>query len=59
MCDFSSDLNKFKTNLIENMQFFDKKWLDIYDNENSFSLEQWVSKYIFFIELGSNAANGY
>jgi len=46
MCDFSSDLNKFKTNLIENMQFFEKKWLDIYDNENSISLEQWVSKYI-------------
>ena len=46
MCDFSSDLKYFKTNLIENMQFFDKKWLDIEDGENNISLEKWVKKYI-------------
>ena len=46
MCDFSSDIFKFKTPLIQNMQFFEKKWLDINEREDSISLENWVNKYI-------------
>ena len=46
MCDFSSDLMNFKTDLIENMQFFDKKWLDIRGGVHNISLENWVNKYI-------------
>ena len=46
MCDFSSDLGNFKTDLINEMQFFDKKWLDINNKENTISLDIWVKKYI-------------
>lgn len=46
LCDFSSDTNKFKTVLIKNMQFFDKKWLDVNNDINSMSLEEWVKKYV-------------
>lgn len=46
MCDYSSSINEFKTSLIKNLQFFDKKWLDTNSNRNSITLENWVSKYI-------------
>ena len=29
MCDYSSDLHHLRTPLIKDMQFFEKKWLDI------------------------------
>ena len=45
MCDFSSDIDNFKTEIIKGMQFFEKKWLDIYQDENNISLEEWVNKY--------------
>ena len=51
MCDFSSDLEKFKTPLIEGMQTFKKKWLDIDGDEDSISLEEWVK------ELSPDACN--
>ena len=44
LCDFSSELNKFKTSLIKDMQFFEKKWLDIDEGKDSISLEKWVKK---------------
>jgi len=46
LCDFSSELNKFKTSLIKNMQFFEKKWLDIDEGKDSISLDKWVKKYV-------------
>ena len=45
MCDFSSDISKFKTKLIKNFQTFEKKWLDINEDKNSIKLEDWVKKY--------------
>jgi len=44
LCDYSSDVEKFKTPLITGMQTFKKKWLDIDKNENSISLEDWVTE---------------
>ena len=44
MCDFSSDLEKFRTPLIEGMQTFKKKWLDIDGGEDSISLKEWVEE---------------
>lgn len=46
LCDFSSELNKFKTSLIKNMQFFEKKWLDIDEGKDSISLDKWVKKHV-------------
>ncbi|WP_288247118.1 FkbM family methyltransferase [uncultured Prochlorococcus sp.] len=46
LCDFSSDLKNFKTSLLKNMQFFEKKWLDIDQGNDSITLEDWVYKYI-------------
>jgi hypothetical protein len=45
MCDFTSDLEKFKTPLIKHMQSFEKKWLDIDEKVDSISLLDWVNKY--------------
>jgi hypothetical protein len=45
MCDYSSDLDSFATPLINGMQTFEKKWLDIDSGVNSISLEDWVQKY--------------
>ena len=50
LCDYSSDMEKFKTPLIAGMQTFNKKWLDINGDENSISLADWVT------ELESNPA---
>ena len=45
MCDFSSDIEKFATPMISGMQVFDKKWLDVSGDLNSFTLDEWVSLY--------------
>lgn len=42
MCDFTSDIGKFKTPMIEGMQFFEKKWLDTNGDKDSISLNNWV-----------------
>lgn len=44
MCDFSSDLEKFETPLIEGMQSFRKKWLDVDQGEDSITLDEWVEE---------------
>lgn len=43
MCDYSSDVEKFRTPLIDGMQFFEKKWLDIEENEITLDINKWVS----------------
>ncbi len=42
MCDYSSDVHKLRTPLIEGMQTFKKKWLDIDGGDDSITLEEWV-----------------
>ena len=42
MCDFSSDQHLFKTPLIEGMQTFEKKWLDLKNSASSLTLYDWV-----------------
>lgn len=44
MCDFSSDLEKLRTPLIEGMQTFKKKWLDIDGSNDSITLKEWVKE---------------
>lgn len=44
MCDYSSDLEKFKTPLIKGLQSFEKKWLDIDGGEDSIALAEWVER---------------
>jgi hypothetical protein len=39
LCDFTSDIEAFETPLIEGMQTFKKKWLDIDQAEDSISLD--------------------
>ena len=51
MCDFSSDPDRFTTPIIEGMQTFKKKWLDIDGGEDSISLSDWVR------ELSPDAKN--
>jgi len=50
MCDFSSEPEKFSTPLIDGMQTFKKKWLDIDGGKDSISLREWVN------ELSCNAS---
>jgi hypothetical protein len=45
MCDLSSDIQAFKTEIIEGMQTFEKKWLDLPGVDSSITLDQWVNKY--------------
>lgn len=45
MCDFSTDVENMKTPLVEGMQFFEKKWLDIWEHDDNISLCDWVNKY--------------
>ena len=45
MCDFTSDPSQFSTPLIEGMQTFKKKWLDIDGGEDSISLTEWINEY--------------
>lgn len=44
LCDFTSDIEAFETPLIEGMQTFKKKWLDIDQSEDSISLDDWVEE---------------
>jgi len=43
MCDFSSDVEKFKTPIVEDKQTFRKKWLDVEGAADSITLESWVN----------------
>lgn len=45
MCDFSSEPEKFRTPLIDGMQTFQKKWLDIDGSTDSISLREWVNEH--------------
>ena len=45
MCDKSSDSEKLKTPLVDGMQTFKKKWLDVNNADDSISLEEWVMTY--------------
>lgn len=45
MCDKSSEPEKFKTSLVDGMQTFTKKWLDVNNADDSISLEEWVMAY--------------
>jgi len=45
MCDFSSEPDKFRTPLIDGMQTFKKKWLDIDGSVDSISLREWVNEH--------------
>lgn len=44
MCDFSSDVEKFRTPLIDGLQFFQKKWLDVNGAETSIDINEWVKQ---------------
>ena len=46
MCDYSVDVEDLSTPLIEGMQVFEKKWLDIFGNQNDISLQELITKYI-------------
>jgi len=43
LCDFTSDSHLFQTPLIEDMQTFEKKWLDVNGAPDSISLDEWVA----------------
>ena len=45
MCDFSSDIDKFETPLIKDMQTFRRKWLDVSDSPDCISLDDWVEDF--------------
>jgi hypothetical protein len=42
LCDYSSDIESLETPLIEPMQTFTKKWLDVDGREDSITLDEWV-----------------
>jgi hypothetical protein len=42
MCDFTCDVDEFKTPLKPGMQTFVKKWLDVSPGEDNISLEDWL-----------------
>ena len=42
MCDYSSDENILKTPLVQGLQTFRKKWLDVKSNDTSLTLDEWV-----------------
>jgi hypothetical protein len=42
MCDFTCDVEEFKTPLKLGMQTFVKKWLDVSPGEDNISLEDWL-----------------
>ena len=44
MCDYSSDVEKLRTPLIPQWQFFDKKWLDVEASDINLDLNRWVAE---------------
>lgn len=42
MCDFSSDVKKLRTPLIDGLQFFEKKWLDVVADADNLDINDWV-----------------
>jgi hypothetical protein len=44
MCDYTSDVSKLRTPIIEGMQFFEKKWLDVNGSNDAIDLNDWVTK---------------
>ena len=42
MCDYSSDLEKLDTPIIEGMQFFEKKWLDTVESDIALEINNWT-----------------
>jgi hypothetical protein len=42
MCDFSSDVHRFRTPLKEGRQTFQKKWLDVRTEGDNISLDDWI-----------------
>lgn len=44
ICDFSSDVEKFRTPLIDGLQFFQKKGLDVNGSETSLDINEWVKQ---------------
>jgi len=45
MCDYSSDVQNFRTPLKEGRQTFQKKWLDVRTEGDNISLDDWVGEY--------------
>lgn len=45
LCDFTSDSSSMTTPLIDGMQTFEKKWLDIHGDPDSISLSEWVQRW--------------
>jgi len=45
MCDFSSDLDQFRTPIVHGMQTFKKKWLDTDGSLDSISLRDWINEF--------------
>lgn len=44
MCDYSSDVSKLRTPLIEGLQWFEKKWLDIEASDIHLDINDWVAQ---------------
>jgi hypothetical protein len=42
MCDYTSDVKKLRTPIINGLQFFEKKWLDTHGGKDCVSLNDWV-----------------
>ena len=42
MCDYSSDVENFRTPLIPGLQFFEKKWLDVSESDIALDINKWV-----------------
>ncbi|UOE44321.1 hypothetical protein [Agromyces larvae] len=42
MCDYTSDVELLRTPLIDGLQRFEKKWLDVGPSENNLDINDWV-----------------
>ena len=45
MCDYSSDVQNFRTPLKDGKQTFEKKWLDVKTEGDNISFDDWISQY--------------
>lgn len=45
LCDFTSDIDRFKTPLIGGRQTFEKKWLEPVSGKDATCLEDWINRY--------------